>query len=493
MENLQGTIEEQDPEDDKDFYSPTEPVEKNLRSQQPTKRSFEAVFDRPPFVGTQDIPLFHPNKQRKLDPSTKQQLTETKVRTTGGPKTQWLKDNNLNEQSRPIDFFEAFLTKEILDDWTSYTNTRAIMEGAGKIGRKKKKNRIYPDFVPFDIEELKQHIGVRILHGISPSPRLKMKFRSHKDDEVNGNDFVYRNLGPNAARRHKHFRRFFCVQDPTLPKPDQEKRPNWKIEAWFEHIQRVSQAAWECGVEISVDEQTLKFQGHHIHKLRITYKKEGDGFQCDALCSDGYTFAFYFRNQPPPEKYVHQGLSPLHARVMALFDSLEDKFHRCGMDNLYTSGRFCKAGYCHPKKVLIHGVARKSGRGIPSSVLQDEVQNRNLQAQVRGTVKAAQLVGDPAIPNLLAVSVYDTKPVHFFSTRCEKVKWEVKEQKVWDKKKMGQSQSSFLDSTSWTNIIMAWAMWTSQTNCAVFIAWTTGYIILSGGMQCFGGGFKYYL
>ena len=48
--------------------------------------------------------------------------------------------------------------------------------------------------------------------------------------------------------------------------------------------------------EISVDEQTLKFQGHHVDKLRISYKREGDGFQCDALCNDGYTFAFYFKN-----------------------------------------------------------------------------------------------------------------------------------------------------------------------------------------------------
>ena len=35
---------------------------------------------------------------------------------------------------------------------------------------------------------------------------------------------------------------------------------------------------------------------------------------------------------------------------MSLFDSLEDKFHCCGMVNLYTRARFCKAAYQHDKK-----------------------------------------------------------------------------------------------------------------------------------------------
>ena len=93
-----------------------------------------------------------------------------------------------------------------MDTWTSYTNTKAIMENAGEIGNS---NGLYPDFVPFTCKELRQHIGVRILHGICPTPRLEMKFRSTQEDEVNGNNFVKQCLGSNATRRHKHFRRFF--------------------------------------------------------------------------------------------------------------------------------------------------------------------------------------------------------------------------------------------------------------------------------------------
>ena len=71
------------------------------------------------------------------------------------------------------------------------------------------------------------------------------------------------------------------------------------------------------------------------------------------------------------------------------------------------------------KKVKLHGVAQKSGRGLPSSIIQDEVQNCAEQDKVRGTVLAAELRGDDACPSLLAVSVYDTKPVHFL-TMCAK-------------------------------------------------------------------------
>ena len=38
-------------------------------------------------------------------------------------------------------------------------------------------------------------------------------------------------------------------------------------------------------------------------------------------------------------------------------------------------------------------------------------------------MKAAVLDGDPNVPNLVAVSYYDQKPVHFLSTICESIHW----------------------------------------------------------------------
>ena len=126
------------------------------------------------------------------------------------------------------------------------------------------------------------------------------------------------------------------------------------------------------------------------------------------------------------------GLSPLHSRTMALFDSLEDDYHHVGMDNLYNSAAFCRAAYNHPRKVLCHGVTRKSGRGIPSCVFQEEIQNKNEQRLVRGTAKAAVLEGDPNCPNLITSSVYDTKPVHYLSMVSESIEWKEVQKTVYN-------------------------------------------------------------
>jgi hypothetical protein len=124
----------------------------------------------------------------------------------------------------------------------------------------------------------------------------------------------------------------------------------------------------------SVDEMAIRFQGSYKDKKRITYKAEGDGFQCDALCQEGFCYQHYFRNDPAPKKYLALGLSLLlHARVMWLFDSLLDDHHQIGMDNLYNSAAFCSAAFLHLRKVLYHGVVRKRGRGAPKCIIQEEV------------------------------------------------------------------------------------------------------------------------
>ena len=51
--------------------------------------------------------------------------------------------------------------------------------------------------------------------------------------------------------------------------------------------------------------------------------------------------------------------------------------------------------------------------------------------QVRGTVKAAVVEGDSAMLDLVALSYYNQKPVHFLSTICESIKWIQCEKKVY--------------------------------------------------------------
>ena len=142
-------------------------------------------------------------------------------------------------------------------------------------------------------------------------------------------------------------------------------------------------------------------------------------------------WTFYFCNEPALEKWTKKGYSPLHSRILGMFDQLENKFHNCWFDNLYLSARFAKAAWAHSNKVRFSGPTKKSGHGLPKCVIQEEVKKAEAIHAVWGTVKAAVLEGDDEVPGLLAVSYYDQKPVHFLSTVCKNIKWVQCEKKVY--------------------------------------------------------------
>ena len=92
---------------------------------------------------------------------------------------------------------------------------------------------------------------------------------------------------------------------------------------------------------------------------------------------------------------------------MYLFDSWKDEYHICGIDNLYMSDKFCKYTFDRNNKINLHGVTRKSSRGLPESVLQEEVSNKKYQEDVRGTIRAADLIGDKYCISLIrSISVW---------------------------------------------------------------------------------------
>jgi hypothetical protein len=257
-----------------------------------------------------------------------------------------------------------------------------------------------------------------------------MKFKLQSKDELGGNDTISNAMGSDAERQWRHFKAFFSIQDPWKKTPDQKKVPNHKVAPLLAHILAVSKSAWDLGLEISVDEQTIGFQEVHIDKLRITYMSEGDGFQCDALCQDGFSYAFTFATSLHPLSILLWGYHPcIHGSWDCLI--LLIQVSSVDMDSLYNSAKLFRAGFNHPMKVRVAGVTRKGGRGIPACVIQEEKVKKADQLKVRGTVKAAVLLGDPGCPDLVATSVYDTNPVHFLSMTCDSIKWIIKERDVY--------------------------------------------------------------
>jgi hypothetical protein len=111
---------------------------------------------------------------------------------------------------------------------------------------------------------------------------------------VNGNDFIYKSFGANAFQKHKQVKAFLSLQDPILSVPSRDVDPNWKVRPILDRMNYIGPKAVLLGECASVDEMTIRFQGSHKDKRRITYNAEGDGFQCDALCQEGYCYQHYF-------------------------------------------------------------------------------------------------------------------------------------------------------------------------------------------------------
>ena len=197
----------------------------------------------------------------------------------------------------------------------------------------------------------------------------------------------------------------------------------------------------------------LGFQGWSRIKLCILYKKEGDGFQCDAVCDDGYTFSFYFHHGDPPPlpaefKNKIPDLVPTAQHVVWLALHLPNVWSRIFMDNLFNSRKLFTALFL--AKCLAHGVVGTTGRGLPPSARQLEEKNVKEAMKLRGCTAATRLLNSADCPDLFACSMYDTKPAHMLSTIKESMYWVTKKQKVWSAvhreiHDMGHLRLNFID------------------------------------------------
>ena len=69
------------------------------------------------------------------------------------------------------------------------------------------------------------------------------------------------------------------------PKEKQTYHPLWKVRELLDELNKQAKDTWVPGKWVVIDAQTLGFQGALGMKLCISYKREGGGFQCDAVCN----------------------------------------------------------------------------------------------------------------------------------------------------------------------------------------------------------------
>ena len=425
------------------------------------KYGYREKFSRTPFQGTTaDMTYIAKGRRsqtrkrysRKRKRSFTSQVgtdksSEAGKRIMGGPSSAFLRRYNLDENSHPADFWSALMpltpkdnkedtikanvkgdrkTKFAVSNWTSYTNAKANLVNAGEEGH------IFAGrYTPFTNLDINQILGTYIIDGVAPSPQLLQKMQPQTKQRSHGNDFIASCLGRGFQQKYYSFRHFFGCQDPLTSPPRKEECPNFKVDEFFRWLRYIIKEAWHVGENFSIDEQTCKMQGRSEYKTRCgKFKRIGDGIQADCIADDGYTVDFYFRNEPVDQKWLSMGLSPMHARLMHMYSNLREVGHKNKMDNLFNSVNLAQPAFSLPQKVQVHGVIRRSGRGVNPIVFQEEVTGKKADER-RGTVKAAVLKGDSKSCDLVIASCFDQKPFYMISHSIPEITWVECTKKIW--------------------------------------------------------------
>ena len=86
------------------------------------------------------------------------------------------------------------------------------------------------------------------------------------------------------------------------------------------------------------------------------------------------------------------------------------------MDNIFISEKFLRAVHAEKKsKTMVQRVLQKKVCGLTNFVLQEDyTEYRKKYYKMRGKTKAAVLDGGSECPDVVTLSVYDTKPINFF-------------------------------------------------------------------------------
>ena len=265
-----------------------------------------------------------------------------------------------------------------------------------------------------------------LINGLHPYPSLRQYF--DLDPVVFNDDSVFKLWGGKKTgyRRIEHLRKFLRFASPAY-------LAQFKAEDIFADTRPLTdmllercENAFIVGKDVSLDEIDIGTQTSFAGKETIKFKVEGDGVMVDALCDSptGALFTYRFRKDllarmRRDDGEVHESapeLSPLHERCLILMrrPCVRGKWRTAWMDNLFPSLRF---SFYASKLAKFHTVGIVRGkRGFPLCAWQPVIKKKAEEARAKGTVKKASLLNDGTF-GLFAISVYDNKPVHIFSTK----------------------------------------------------------------------------
>jgi len=213
------------------FRAPTTTEEEHLSdfAHKPKKRNYSMTFDRLPFIANRLLPVRNKSGRFRRKQNSEYIYKESPTVETI-PNLNYIFSAGIGFDSHPADWFDLFFPRRrtkntnpkavTMDEYTAWTNTKAMMMNAGVGGGK------YARFVNFSKDEMMSHLSLYLLHGISPSPQIDMKFKPASEDPINGSDLCFSVFGKNGSMRHREFKSFFTSTDSIKPTPPTASHPN---------------------------------------------------------------------------------------------------------------------------------------------------------------------------------------------------------------------------------------------------------------------------
>ena len=240
----------------------------------------------------------------------------------------------------PIDFYELFLNKEILD---------LIVEETNRQG-----NRKYDDFENTCVEEIRQLIGLCLQMGVVKLPSLRDYWSTR---------FA---LGSNAIAGKVMSRKRFEKLMNSLHFADNHNSDGdklYKIKKLLQLFNDSCEKSYHPGKTIAIDESMVPFRGRIGFRQYIPSKKHKYGIKLFKLCcKGGYTW----------RTKIYAGKEPFHdgpvadSVVLELMKGLLDKGRQLCTDNWYSSVGLAKKLLQRSTNLI--GTLRKNRKGTPTEV-----------------------------------------------------------------------------------------------------------------------------